>query len=85
MPDSSTNIDIIGGVKKPKEIQLDDYSNLITDFLNINVSKFKYIIIVDSLTGNIEKYFPNSFKYNEIKIRFAGKYGEKDKKVYIKE
>ena len=85
LPDSSTNIDIINGVKKPKEIQLDDYSNLITDFLNINVSKFKYIIIVDSLTGNIEKYFPNSFKYNKIKIRFAGKYEEKDKKVYIKE
>jgi hypothetical protein len=57
---------------------------LITDFLNINVSKFKYIIIVDGLTGDIEKYFPNSFKYNEIKIRFAGKYVEKDKKVYIK-
>jgi SAM-dependent methyltransferase len=85
LPDSSTNIDTIRGVKKPKEIQLDDYSNLITDFLNINVSKFKYIIIVDNLTGHIEKYFPNSFKYNEIKIRFAGKYVEKDKKVYIKE
>jgi hypothetical protein len=72
-------------LKKPKEIQLDDYSNLITDFLNINVSKFKYIIIVDGLTGDIEKYFPNDFKYNEIKIKFAGKYVEKDKKVYIKE
>ena len=85
LPNSSTNIDIINGVKKPKKIQLDDYSNLITDFLNINVNKFKYVIIVDSLTGHIKKYFPNSFKYNEIKIRFDGKYKEKDKKVYIKE
>ena len=85
LPDSSTNIDIIEGVKKQKEIQLGDYSNLITDFLNINVSKFKYIIIVDNLNGGIEKYFPESFKHNKIKIRFAGKYVEKDKKVYIKE
>lgn len=85
LPDSSTNIDIIKGVKKQKEIQLGDYSNLITDFLNINVSKFKYIIIVDNLNGGIEKYFPESFKHNKIKIRFTGKYVEKDKKVYIKE
>jgi len=85
LPDSSTNIDIINGVKKQKEIQLGNYYNLITDFLNINVSKFKYIIIVDNLNGGIEKYFPESFKHNKIKIRFAGKYVEKDKKVYIKE
>jgi SAM-dependent methyltransferase len=85
LPDSSTNIDIIEGVKKQKEIQLGDYSNLITDFLNINVSKFKYIIIVDNLNGDIEKYFSESFKYNKIKIKFTGKYVEKDKKVYIKE
>ena len=85
LPDSSTNIDIINGVKKQKEIQLGDYSNLITDFLNTNVNKFKYIIIVDNLNGDIEKYFPGSFKFNKIKIRFTGKYVEKDKKVYIKE
>lgn len=85
LPDSSTNIDIIKGFKKQKEIQLGDYSNLITDFLNVNVSKFKYIIIVDNLNGDIEKYFSESFKYNKIKIRFTGKYVEKDKKVYIKE
>ena len=85
LPDSSTNIDIINGVKKQKEIQLGNYYNLITDFLNINVSKFKYIIIVDNLNGGIEKYFPESFKHNKIKIRFTGKYVEKDKKVYIKE
>ena len=85
LPDSSTNIDIINGVKKQKEIQLGNYYNLITDFLNINVSKFKYIIIVDNLNGDIEKYFPESFKFNKIKIRFTGKYVEKDKKVYIKE
>ena len=83
--DSSSNVDIIKGVKKQKEIQLGDYSNLITDFLNINVSKFKYIIIVDNLNGDIEKYFPESFKHNKIKIRFTGKYVEKNKKVYIKE
>ena len=47
--------------------------------------KFKYIIIVDNLNGDIEKYFPESFKHNKIKIRFTGKYVEKNKKVYIKE
>ena len=63
---------------------LGDQSSIITDFLNVNESKFKYIIIVDNLNGGIKKYFPNSFKYEETQIEFGGKYKKKDKKVYIK-
>ena len=49
-------------------------------------NKFKYIIIVDNSNGNIKKYFPTSFRYNLIHIRFDGKPKSKsNKKVYIKE
>jgi SAM-dependent methyltransferase len=60
--------------------ELGDQSSTITDFLNINNS-FKFIIIVDSIDGNIKKYFPKDFKYSERIISFV----KKDKKVYINE
>ena len=67
-------------------INLNDRPSIITDFLNINENKFKYIIIVDNSNGNIKEYFPTSFRYNLIHIRFEGKPKSKaNKKVYIKE
>ena len=59
--------------KKNDVIGLGDKLYLITDFLDRNINKFKFILICDGIEGIIEKYFPINFKFKKYYVDFSNK------------